>query len=504
MSSSNTPPHDLKQHDATLTRDKTLPVESHTVGNQAVTVQTAGAVAESTSVATLQRPASPQDGSGSYALAPPSLSHAGNQHFPLDFGGYQILARVAQGGMGVVYRAIDRKLDRVVALKMIRDRYLASDESVRRFLVEARAAAHLDHPGIVPIYEIGEHDGQHYFTMAFVEGGSLYDRIQKEPLPVREAAQLVSQVADAVEYAHHQRVVHRDLKPHNILMDAQGMPKVTDFGLAKRLEETEGFTATGEILGTPGYMPPEQASGGGQGITHLVDVYALGAVLYAATVGRPPFAAATVAETLKQVFEKPAVSPRLLNPSVPKDIETICLKCLEKDPARRYASAGELAEDLRRFLRNEPIAAKPISSTARAWRWCQRNPVVASLVSLAALLVCGVAAVSSAAYLREAHLNAVVVAQKQKAEGSEQRAKKNESAALVAKKKADDEAARAAAAEQRATQQREKAESEATIARTAEQEANLQRENAERERRAARQAAYLHQIGLAKRGRSSR
>jgi len=283
--------------------------------------------------------------------------------------------------MGVVYRARQVSLDRVVAVKMILAGQLATDEDVQRFYVEAQAAAALDHPGVVPIYEIGEHGGQHYFSMGLVEGQNLAERLSSGPLQPRKAAELTRKVAEAVAYAHAQGVIHRDLKPANVLLDENDQPRITDFGLAKRVEADGGLTDTGSVLGTPNYMPPEQASGKSGLVGPTADVYSLGAILYALLAGRPPFQAATPSETLLQVIEQDAVPLRRLNPTVPRDLETISLKCLEKEPPRRYASAQELAEDLQRFLNGEPIRARPIGSASRAWRWCRRKPLVASLMS---------------------------------------------------------------------------------------------------------------------------
>ena len=254
---------------------------------------------------------------------------------------------------------------------------LAGDDEIKRFYLEAEAAANLDHPGIVPIYEIGEHEGQHFFSMGFVEGTSLAAKVADGPLPPREAATLIVKVAEAVQFAHEKGVIHRDLKPANVLLDAQGQPKVTDFGLAKKLQADSGLTHTGQVMGTPSYMPPEQAEGKNVGPT--ADVYALGAILYCLLTGRPPFQAATPMDTLVQVVGQDPVPVRQLNATVPKDLETICLKCLEKDPRRRYGSARALAEDLNRFLSGEPIVARPVGPAERVVKWVRRRPVIAAL-----------------------------------------------------------------------------------------------------------------------------
>jgi serine/threonine-protein kinase len=271
------------------------------------------------------------------------------------FGDYEIERELARGGMGVVFRARQISLNRPVALKMILAGQLANATDVKRFYTEAEAAANLDHPGIVPIYEVGQHEGQHYFSMGFVDGQSLSQRLAGGPLPPREAAALMIQVARAIDYAHHSGVIHRDLKPGNILLDRKGNPRVTDFGLAKRLHSDSGLTGSGQILGTPSYMPPEQAAGHRGGVGPAADVYAIGATLYALATGRPPFQAASVMETIRQVIHDDPVPPRRLNPAVDRDLETICLKAMAKEAARRYASAGDLAADLQRFLRGEPI-----------------------------------------------------------------------------------------------------------------------------------------------------
>lgn len=309
------------------------------------------------------------------------------------FGDYELLEEIARGGMGVVYKARQSTLKRIVALKMILSGQLAGEEAVGRFYTEAEAAAKLDHPNIVPIFEIGQHQGQHYFSMAYVDGESLARKLMAGPLPPRDAAQLMKKVADAITYSHIEGVVHRDLKPANVLVDKDGEPRVTDFGLAKRIstqslagntqESVANLTTTGQILGTPSYMPPEQASGKTDDVGPLADVYSLGALLYCLVTGRPPFQAASPIDTLLQVLEREPVPPRQLNPGVPRDLETICLKCLEKDCGRRYQSAREFADELQRFLEGRPIAARPASKAERSWRWCRRNPVIAATSALA-------------------------------------------------------------------------------------------------------------------------
>jgi WD40 repeat protein len=309
------------------------------------------------------------------------------------FGDYELIEEIGRGGMGVVYRARQVSLNRIVALKMILTGQLANDDDVRRFHGEAEAAAKLDHPGIVPVYEVGEREGQHYFSMGFVEGQSLARKLDQGLLPPREAAALIRKVAEAVAYAHGAGVIHRDLKPANILLDKHDQPRLTDFGLAKRLQGEPGasapgaLTATGQILGTPSYMPPEQASGQRGAAGPVADVYSLGAVLYCMLTGRPPFQAANAFDTLMQVLEREPVSPRQLNAAVPRDLETICLKCLAKEPHKRYASAQDLAADLDRFLNGQPIVARPIGAWERSVKWARRRPAAAALTVVSGLAV---------------------------------------------------------------------------------------------------------------------
>jgi WD40 repeat protein/tRNA A-37 threonylcarbamoyl transferase component Bud32 len=292
------------------------------------------------------------------------------------FGDYEILSEIARGGMGVVYKARQSKLNRIVAVKMILSGELASQEAISRFFTEAQAAATLDHPGIVPVYEIGDHEGKHYFTMGYIEGKSLAEKVSQGPLPPKEAAEMTRKIAEAIAYAHSKGVIHRDLKPANVLLDANGEPKVSDFGLARKIEQDSGLTRTGAVMGTPSYMPPEQAAGKTSQVGPLSDVYSLGAILYCLLTGRPPFQAANPLDTMMQVIEKEPVSVQTLNSGVPKDLETICHKCLQKDPTKRYGSAQQLAEDLQRWLKGEPIRARAVSRPERAWRWVKRNPVL--------------------------------------------------------------------------------------------------------------------------------
>lgn len=298
------------------------------------------------------------------------------------FGDYELLEEIARGGMGVVFKARQLTLNRVVAVKMILTGVLASPADVERFHAEAEAAANLDHPGIVPIFEVGEQEGQHYFSMGYVDGSSLSARVAEGPLPAREAAQLVRTVCDAVHYAHEHQVVHRDLKPANVLLDREGRPRVTDFGLAKRVQDDSGRTATGQVLGTPAYMPPEQAAGKLDLVGPPADVYALGAILYTLLTGRPPFQSASSVDVLRQVLEHEPLAPSTLTAGIPRDLETISLKCLQKSIPLRYTSVRELADDLQRYLDGRPIQARPVGHFERSWRWCRRNPARAAALSL--------------------------------------------------------------------------------------------------------------------------
>ncbi len=344
------------------------------------------------------------------------------------FGDYELINEIARGGMGVVYRARQRSLNRLVALKLISAGALATVELVKRFQAEAEAAASLSHPNIVPIYEIGEHQGQHYFSMGLIEGPNLRDALaeRRKPRPEgengersqsnddrthrgkreyigidpREASQLLIKVAHAVHYAHQRGVLHRDLKPSNILLDEAGEPHLTDFGLAKLTEKESTLTHTNAILGTPAYMAPEQARGDAREVTTAADVYGLGAMLYEALTGSPPFGGGTSLETIRQVLDQEPRPPSLWNSKVDRDLETICLKCLEKEPSRRYSSAASLAAELERWGRGEPILARRGSAGERLRKWARRRPAVAALSVLSILLVLGLAIGSTVAAWR--------------------------------------------------------------------------------------------------------
>ena len=349
-------------------------------------------------------------------------SHASRTTLPTlrYFGNYELIEEIARGGMGAVFKARQMPLNRIVAVKMLLSGQFAGEDFVKRFRVEAEAAANLQHPNIVAIHEVGEHQGQHYFSMDYVEGTSLADLVRENPLPPSRAAAYLKTIAEAVHYAHQRGVLHRDLKPSNVLIDASDQPRVTDFGLAKRMVRTgstasdsssetitdagervptDDLTLTGQLLGTPRYMSPEQAQGR-RDLTVATDIYSLGAMLFHLLTGRPPFVADSFEGVLSQLQNNEPVSPRLLNAGLPRDLETICLKCLEKDPRKRYASVQELADELGRVLSDEPIHARPVAPIEKLWRWCRRKPALAGLSASVSLLLLTVAIGSSVAAFR--------------------------------------------------------------------------------------------------------
>lgn len=328
---------------------------------------------------------------------------------PCDFGEYELLEEIARGGMGVVYKARQKSLDRLVAVKMLLAGQFATKQFVQRFRTEAAAAAVLRHPNIVPIYQVGFQSGQHFFSMEYVEGQNLAQLVGQRPLPSTKAAAYLKAIAEAIHYAHQQGILHRDLKPSNVLIDsATDQPRVTDFGLARRLDGESSLTVTGQVLGSPNFMPPEQAGGGRKALGRHSDVYGLGAILYYLITARAPFQATSLEATVTQVVNADPVPPRLLNPAVRPDLETICLKCLEKEPSRRYQSAEELAKELGLFLNGEPILARPVSRPERVWRWCRRKPALATLgaIAMALLMVVVVGAPIATVRIQQARVEA--------------------------------------------------------------------------------------------------
>ncbi len=342
----------------------------------------------------------PREATLGMSKSPPGLAAPTRVRY---FGDYELVEEIARGGMGVVHKARQTSLNRTVALKMILAGDFSSPAMVERFQTEAEAAARLEHPNIVPIYEIGQHEGQHYFSMRFVEGGTLTQALAKQKFSSRQASGLLIKVAWAVHHAHQRGIIHRDLKPGNILLDADGEPHVADFGLAKLLEHDSALTQSATILGTPAYMAPEQAHGQMKQATTAVDIYSLGAILYELLTGRPPFVGRSALEVLAQVREREPADPQSLHPDLARDLAVICLKCLEKDPTRRYGSSEALAEDLQRWLNHEPIQARRTKLPERVWKWTQRKPVVAGLGAISIVLLLAVAIGSPIALSRIHH-----------------------------------------------------------------------------------------------------
>ncbi len=347
---------------------------------------------------------------------PPAGSRPHDSEHPRFLGDYELVEEIARGGMGVVYRARQLRLNRMVAVKVIHPSAVTSADFIERFLTEAETVASLDHPNIVPIHEIGEHEGAPYFSMRLIEGETLAQWVARTwsampSLPpgglAGHAARMISRLAHTVHYAHQRGVLHRDLKPNNILLTPDGTPHLTDFGLAKLVERDSSLTRTAAVMGTPAYMSPEQARGDSKCLTTAADVYGLGAILYEMLAGRPPFQAGTAVETLRRVLEEDPVPPRRLHPEIDPDLELICLKCLEKDPARRYSSAEELARDLDRWGRGEPILARPAAWHEQLRKTVRRHPVLSTVILSAAVAVCVVAIVASAAAYRLHQLNEI-------------------------------------------------------------------------------------------------
>jgi WD40 repeat protein len=371
--------------------------------------------------------------------------------------GYEMLGELGRGGMGVVYKARQIDLDRVVALKMILGGGQAREEDRLRFVGEARAVAAIRHPGIVQVHEIGTHDGLPFFALEFCAGGSLAQRLAGTPLPLRDAARFTEQIARAVQAAHEAGVIHRDLKPANVLVGEDGALKVTDFGLARRIEGGSGLTQTGNVLGTPSYMAPEQAQGSKQ-VGAAADVYSLGAILYECLTGRPPFRAATVLDTIMQVVADEPVPPRQLAARMSRDLETICLKCLHKEPRKRYASAGELADDLARWLAGQPIKARPVGRIERARKWVRRNRLVAGLGS-AVFLALALGATMATLLAIEADSNfREALGEKRKADEAKRRANQAVERADLAAERAERKAQAEASARREADRQLTRAE----------------------------------------------
>ena len=372
--------------------------------------------------------------------------------------GYEIAGELGRGGMGVVYQARHVKLDRMVALKMLREGSDAHADTLARFRTEAEAIARLQHPNIVQVFEVGEHQGTPFLAMEFCPGGGLDRKLGGIPLASTDAAALVETLALAVEAAHRARIIHRDLKPANILLSADGIPKISDFGLARKVDE-EGHTQTGAVLGTPSYMAPEQARGDGE-VGPAVDTYALGAILYELLTGRPPFRGSTTFHTIQQLLNEEPTLPRQFNRTVPRDLESICLKCLEKKPAQRYVSPAVLAEDLRRFQAGEPIRARPVGSIERSWRWCRRNPAVSTLVGAVASVMLLGTVVSVFFAVRSGEDAATA---ERKADEARTEAQLKEQQRLEAerrKKEADEQRTRADLATDEKEKQRESAENQ--------------------------------------------
>ena len=312
-----------------------------------------------------------------------------SEEMPREFGDYELLEEIGRGGQGVVFRAWQRSLSRTVAVKIIGVGQFATNAHLRRLRREAEAAAKLNHPGIVPIYEVGERDGTNYFSMRFVEGDRLDEVVSRGPVSARRAAELIAKVARAVHYAHEHGILHRDIKPGNILLDTNGEPHLTDFGLARLVEHGSTVTGSLEVMGTPSYMAPEQAVGNNAGVSRATDVYGLGAVLYELLTGHPPFAGGTTYETIHLLLDSEPRQPRSWNRKIDRDLSAVCLKCLEKNPRYRYSSALELAEDLERWLYHEPILAKRSGFFTHSRKWMQRNPTIAALIMLSVALAAG-------------------------------------------------------------------------------------------------------------------
>jgi len=339
------------------------------------------------------------------ATTPTQTRTENNPTSPQQIGTYDILDELGRGGMGVVYKAQDLRLKRTVALKVILAGSHAGSKDRERFQTEAEAVARLQHPSIVQVYEVGESEGHPFLALEYCSGGSLSERLQQKPSSPRKSAELVATIADAMEHSHQAGVVHRDLKPANVLFDSDGIPKIADFGLAKKIDEDEGHTRTGTIMGSLAYMSPEQASGQTANINHSTDIYSMGAILYSMLAGHPPFQSSTAVETLNLVIDGDPVPIRRAKPECPRDLETICLKCLHKLPADRYATSKDFSADLRRFLRGEPIHARPSTAYEQLFSWSRRNPLPTSLAIASVLML----AILSASFAWITHRNQAVI-----------------------------------------------------------------------------------------------
>ncbi len=359
-----------------------------------------------------------------------SVSNASSVEVAGGLSDYELLGELGRGGMGVVFKAREKRIHRIVALKMMLAGRFASPESIRRFRTEAEAVASLDHPNIVPIFHVAEANGLPYFTMKFIEGAPLDRQPENRFRPPLEAARLMSTLCRAVDYAHKRGILHRDLKPANILIDHRGEPHITDFGLAKRLGEEDGATQTGAVMGTPDYMSPEQAAGDIRKVSVASDVYSLGSILYHLLTGQPPFSSATVMETLVRVTREPVRAPTMLNRAIDPDLETICVKCLEKEPEQRYATAQDLADELQRYLDGEPITARPVGRFERARRWCRRNPAVAGLLAIVLILLVSWLVGLNAALVRISTEKEVAVENEAAAKAARDQARVNEAFAV--------------------------------------------------------------------------
>ena len=364
---------------------------------------------------TVDDPSTPQERTGPWADG----AAAGVKRLPVAPAGYEILSELGRGGMGVVYKARQIKLNREVALKMILAGGHAGEQELARFQIEAQAVARLQHPGIVQIHQVGEHDGRPFFSLEFVAGGSLADKLKGTPWLFSRSTEVVEHLARALQHAHEHGVIHRDMKPANVLMAADGTPKVTDFGLAKQLDAEHDLSCTGAIMGTPYYMAPEQAEGRVRSVGVAADVYALGVILYELLTGQPPFRGQTITDTLEMVRTQDPVPPSRLQPKTPRDLETICLKCLHKEPSRRYESAAALADDLHRYREGAPILARPVGNLERAAKWARRRPAIAGLlaavagllVALVCVTVLGVAGILWKYFESEDRRNKAVIAE---------------------------------------------------------------------------------------------